>query len=195
MPRIVYNAYSEELFNCPDFSSLCRDDGNCKRRKCRFRHIKNNPRDPGMNKEKKIRQKNKEKRKRARMKKKQQRLKKKIKKMNAKKNKNSEKMKDILKKKGDALPRCKGLREYMLEEEVESWSHGENKVLISIHEIKKELFSVKVGVKLDGEIVKTVCKVDEDVGVAIETLCLDIHVLLSKFEPYNRHFNCKLNFI
>ena len=53
-------------------------------------------------------------------------------KMNEKKQKNLQNMKDILKKKNESLPRCKGLREFILEEEVETWSHGENKVLISI---------------------------------------------------------------
>ena len=65
------------------------------------------------------------------------------------------------------------------------WSHGENKVLISIHEIKKELYSVKVGVKLDGLINKTSGKVDENASATIEDLCLDINELLSQYEPYN----------
>ena len=54
MPRIVHAFYSEELFNCPDFSSICNLDGNCRRQKCRFKHVKPNPRDRGSSKEKKF---------------------------------------------------------------------------------------------------------------------------------------------
>ena len=44
---------------------------------------------------------------------------------------------------------------------------------------------MKVGVKLNGLIIKTSCKVDENVSTTIEELCLDIHALLSQYEPYN----------
>ena len=82
-------------------------------------------------------------------------------------------MKDIVKKQSERLPSCKSIREFMFEEEVKTWSHGENKVLISIHEIKKDLYSVlvKVGITLDGLIINTSCKVDENVSVTIEDFC------------------------
>ena len=44
---------------------------------------------------------------------------------------------------------------------------------------------MKVGVKLNGLIIKTSCKVDENVSATIEELCLDIHALLSQYEPYD----------
>ena len=81
-------------------------------------------------------------------------------------------MKHIVKKQSERLLSCKSIREFMFEEEVKTWSHGENKVLISIHEIK-DLYSVlvKVGITLDGLIINTSCKVDENVSVTIEDFC------------------------
>ena len=115
--------------------------------------------------------------------------------MNEKKKKIIANTKEIVKKKQESLPPCKGLREFLLEKEVKSWSGGENEILISVHEIKRKLFSVKVGVKLNSQIVKTACKIHEDVGSTIEELCFDLHVLLSQLDPYNHHFHCEMHFI
>ena len=45
--RIVtfHQPYSDKLFQGVDFSTPCKHDGFCDRKKCRFPHFKKNPRD------------------------------------------------------------------------------------------------------------------------------------------------------
>ena len=43
--RTVGNAYSDKLFEGPDFSELCNHNGKCEYLNCRFRHYGDNPRD------------------------------------------------------------------------------------------------------------------------------------------------------
>ena len=48
--RSVGNAYSDKLFEGPDFSELCNHNGNCGYVNCRFRHYGDNPRNALMKK-------------------------------------------------------------------------------------------------------------------------------------------------
>ena len=42
--RSVGNRYSDKLFEGPDFSELCNQNGKCEYKNCRFRHYGYNPR-------------------------------------------------------------------------------------------------------------------------------------------------------
>ena len=48
--RTVGNAYSDKLFEGPDFSELCNHNGKCEYLNCRFRHYGDNPRNALMEK-------------------------------------------------------------------------------------------------------------------------------------------------
>ena len=56
-------------------------------------------------------------------------------------------------------------------------------------EMKNGHFQVKVGIKLDGEIIKTMIDVTQNVNESIENLCIDLHILLSNQAPYDLRFH------
>ena len=70
------------------------------------------------------------------------------------------------------LPKVVGIHEHLLKKDVKNWKDGENELLIYVSEIKNEYFQVKVGIKLDGEIIKTMIDVTQNVNQSIENLCI-----------------------
>ena len=82
-----------------------------------------------------------------------------------------------------------GIHEHLLKKDVKNWNDGDNELLIYVSEMKNGHFQVKVGIKLDGEIIKTMIDVTQNVNESIENLCIDLHILLSNQAPYDLRFH------
>ena len=133
--RSVGNTYSEKLFEGPNFSSLCLQNGHCRYKKCRFRHYGKNPRDELLKKMNEVIKSKAQKRKK-KTKKKRQREKKNNKKKNLKLALQREMMKQ--KSNNNDLPKFVGIHEHLLKKDVKNWSEGDNEVLVYVSEMKND---------------------------------------------------------